>query len=55
MWEEWSSWETCSVTCGGGEQSRNRTCYGPFYGGQNCSGVDQETQDCNTHPCPGIV
>ncbi|KAJ8305885.1 hypothetical protein KUTeg_016430 [Tegillarca granosa] len=52
VWEGWSSWETCSVTCGGGEQSRNRTCFGPFYGGQNCSGDDEETQNCNTHPCP---
>ena len=45
-------WEECSVTCGGGNQSRVRTCTGPFFGGSNCSGPFDETRDCNTFECP---
>ncbi|OWF34851.1 Hemicentin-1 [Mizuhopecten yessoensis] len=52
IWLDWSNWDDCSVTCGGGNHSRYRDEYGPFYGGPNCTGPDQETKDCNTHFCP---
>ncbi|WAR23497.1 SSPO-like protein [Mya arenaria] len=52
VWEDWSVWDECSVTCGGGDQSRYRVCDGPLYGGANCSGPEVDTRDCNTHHCP---
>ena len=53
-WIDWSTWGVCSVTCGGGQQDRTRSCTGPSpqYGGADCLGSTNETQDCNTHECP---
>jgi hypothetical protein len=53
VWNPWGSWEDCDVSCGGGNQSRERTCLGPFYGGAPCNGSSIDTQECNTFPCPG--
>ena len=50
---DWSEWSECTLTCGGGGQWRNRTCNGPFHGGNDCLGVRNETQECNSHSCPG--
>ncbi|GFN97239.1 thrombospondin-1 [Plakobranchus ocellatus] len=52
LWQPWSPWDTCSVTCGGGEQSRERTCDGTRHGGTYCQGEHNQTRDCNTHNCP---
>ncbi|XP_060586807.1 SCO-spondin-like isoform X3 [Ruditapes philippinarum] len=52
VWESWTKWDECSVTCGGAVHSRYRNCTGPFYGGANCSGPANESRDCNTQPCP---
>jgi hypothetical protein len=49
----WSSWSSCSRTCGGGTQTRNfivRTS--EAYGGICPDKGKQETQSCNTNPCP---
>ena len=55
-WGAWSAWETCSVTCGGGTQERNRTITQPaLNNGTDCTGNDTETQPCNSNGCPGIV
>ena len=49
---DWSSWGTCSATCGGGDQIRTRTITTqPSYGGAACPDLT-ETQACNTNPCP---
>ncbi|GFN97240.1 sco-spondin [Plakobranchus ocellatus] len=52
VWQQWSAWDMCSVTCGGGYQARNRTCDGPYYQGLDCQGLAEENQTCNTQPCP---
>ncbi|CAH1776208.1 unnamed protein product, partial [Owenia fusiformis] len=52
VFEKWSDWESCNVSCGGGIQRRNRVCTGPFYGGEDCVGARNESRECNIHPCP---
>uniref|UniRef100_A0A0N4Z5A2 Uncharacterized protein n=1 Tax=Parastrongyloides trichosuri TaxID=131310 RepID=A0A0N4Z5A2_PARTI len=49
-WENWSSWSQCSATCGGGVQTRTRQC-DTQCGVCQCSGNNQETQQCNTQAC----
>ncbi|XP_030644858.1 adhesion G protein-coupled receptor B1-like [Chanos chanos] len=51
-WLSWSSWSTCSRTCGGGTQQRQRVCEGPFHGGQSCVGDKSESKQCNEKRCP---
>jgi len=46
----WSGWSGCSVSCGGGTQTRTCTNPLPQNGGANCSG--SSTQSCNTQGCP---
>ena len=48
-YSKWGSFSECSVTCGGGVQSRNRTCMSG-----SCDESDLvEVRDCNTQCCPG--
>lgn len=56
-WNNWAAWGTCTVTCGGGSQSRDRSCTNPApaYGGLQCSGSTTSTQACNTHNCPSKI
>lgn len=56
-WSGWSAWSTCTETCGGGTQTRTRTCTSPapFCGGADCAGVPSETRDCNTNLCPWTI
>uniref|UniRef100_A0AAQ5ZBS5 Thrombospondin 1b n=1 Tax=Amphiprion ocellaris TaxID=80972 RepID=A0AAQ5ZBS5_AMPOC len=53
-WGPWSPWDTCTVTCGGGGQTRKRLCNDPApkYGGKECVGDAKETQKCNKKACP---
>ncbi len=53
-WTIWGFWETCSKSCGTGEQMRHRTCTNPipFYGGKMCDGQNREMQACTTINCP---
>jgi len=50
------SWSACSVSCGGGSQSRTVTCQrddGTTVSDSNCSGTKPATsQSCNTESCP---
>ena len=54
---DWSVWTECSVTCGGGEQTRTRTCSNPEpqNGGNDCVGDLEESQTCSTDACPGYT
>uniref|UniRef100_A0A3B3YGM5 Uncharacterized protein n=1 Tax=Poecilia mexicana TaxID=48701 RepID=A0A3B3YGM5_9TELE len=52
-WHPWSSWGSCSKTCGGGIQQRQRVCEGPFFGGEPCPGDTREQKRCNEKRCPG--
>ncbi|KAJ8302242.1 hypothetical protein KUTeg_021229 [Tegillarca granosa] len=53
-WTSYSEWSTCNVSCGGGTQSKIRSCTNPApqYGGNNCVGPTTESRACNTHNCP---
>ena len=56
-WSNYGAWSACSKKCGGGSQTRKRTCNNPApaFGGNNCLGVAVESRECNTHSCPGTV
>ena len=56
-WSGYGSWGSCSKSCGGGIQSRSRSCTkpSPANGGKDCSGSDTETQICNRDACPGKI
>lgn len=57
FWASWGSWGTCTVTCGGGIQTKTRSCTNPTpqYGGSDCTGFSTATQTCNTHNCPSTT
>ncbi|XP_052223606.1 A disintegrin and metalloproteinase with thrombospondin motifs adt-1-like isoform X12 [Dreissena polymorpha] len=54
VWTTWSSWTTCTVTCGGGTGTRNRTCQFPLGvpHGHDCTGLASENRTCNAYLCP---
>ena len=56
IWQTWSAWETCSVTCGGGgTQVRNRAkTQEASFGGTECTGNDKETRSCNNLARPSM-
>jgi len=53
-WGVWTSWTTCTKSCGTGSRSRTRQCNNPapINGGNTCSGASSETSACNAHCCP---
>jgi hypothetical protein len=65
VFNEWSNYTVCNVTCGGGEQSRSRTCNHttPMHGGDECLLMDNKTRalnetdsrNCSMHPCPSKI
>ena len=54
-WSLFGEWGSCSLTCGGGVQDRQRTCTNPSpaFGGRPCDGSSMETRFCLQFPCPG--
>lgn len=52
-WSGYGAYGSCSVSCGGGTQTRTRSCSSPTssYGGASCSGSTTDSQSCNTHSC----
>ena len=51
----WSLYNKCSVSCGGGSQTRTRSCTNPApkYDGLDCDGETSQTRPCGNAPCPG--
>ena len=50
---DWGSWDTCTATCGGGNQNRTRTCTAAQHGGTPCPLELEQQQNCNLQPCAG--
>ncbi|XP_060630493.2 hemicentin-1 isoform X1 [Anolis sagrei] len=53
-WASWSSWSTCTMSCGAGTRQRTRDCSDPSpqYGGHKCEGNDMQVDFCNSDTCP---
>uniref|UniRef100_A0A3P8ZAB7 ADAM metallopeptidase with thrombospondin type 1 motif, 2 n=1 Tax=Esox lucius TaxID=8010 RepID=A0A3P8ZAB7_ESOLU len=53
-WGTWSTFGSCSRTCGGGVRFRTRQCDNPIpaNGGRTCYGNSYEFQLCNLDECP---
>ncbi|KAK3524943.1 hypothetical protein QTP86_011490 [Hemibagrus guttatus] len=52
LWEEWSAWSLCSVSCGRGSRTRNRSCAGPENRAEVCLGPDVQNKLCYIAVCP---
>lgn len=51
-WKLWSLWGECTRDCGGGLQTRTRTCLpAPGTEGGGCEGVLEEGRLCNRKAC----
>ncbi|CAG5039490.1 unnamed protein product [Parnassius apollo] len=51
-WSGWSTWGSCSQSCGGGKRFRTRSCTRPIpSGGSNCVGPKSEQGSCHLTPC----
>jgi hypothetical protein len=50
----WTIFSPCSLSCGGGSQTRYRYCSDPpaSHGGLPCSGNNVDTEQCNALDCP---
>lgn len=52
-WSIWGQWAQCSSECGGGIQTRTRTCQSPPEESYLCEGVVEEGRPCNPQSCRG--
>ncbi|XP_034730629.1 adhesion G protein-coupled receptor B1 isoform X3 [Etheostoma cragini] len=52
-WSVWGQWAQCSSECGGGVQTRTRTCQSPPEESYLCEGVVEEGRPCNSQTCTG--
>uniref|UniRef100_A0A8C2T6C8 ADAM metallopeptidase with thrombospondin type 1 motif 13 n=1 Tax=Coturnix japonica TaxID=93934 RepID=A0A8C2T6C8_COTJA len=53
QWSSWSPLSSCSRSCGGGVQIRQRFCNNPrpAFGGKECQGASIQAEMCNTQAC----
>ncbi|KAG7516872.1 A disintegrin and metalloproteinase with thrombospondin motifs 2-like [Solea senegalensis] len=56
-WGTWSSYGSCSRTCGGGVRFRSRRCDNPApaNGGRTCFGNSYEFELCSLEECPPLT
>ncbi|XP_052812234.1 hemicentin-1-like [Mya arenaria] len=56
-WTSWNAWGDCSVTCGLGERTRNRTCVHPSSSpyGRPCIGNHHQTKPCRNQTCEMVL
>ena len=58
-YSDWKPYGVCSKTCGGGVQTRKRTCTNPppSNGGDDCSGFgpNSTTRECNNQECQSKI
>ena len=53
-WGNWGEWSKCSMDCGNGTQTSNRSkLRKAAHGGKDCIGNITKSQNCNEHPCDG--
>uniref|UniRef100_A0AC35TTE2 Peptidase M12B domain-containing protein n=1 Tax=Rhabditophanes sp. KR3021 TaxID=114890 RepID=A0AC35TTE2_9BILA len=53
-WQEWSSWNQCSSSCGRGSQARYRRCTTPQNSiAYTCGGESMDIRGCDEIPCKG--
>ncbi|KAM9426094.1 adhesion G protein-coupled receptor B1 [Pholidichthys leucotaenia] len=52
-WSAWGQWAQCSSNCGGGIQTRTRTCKSPPEESYLCEGIVEEGRPCNSQSCSG--
>ncbi|KAM3929041.1 adhesion G protein-coupled receptor B1 isoform 2-T2 [Leptodactylus fuscus] len=50
-WTTWTAWGDCNRDCGGGLQTRTRTCHSPPDETHICEGVLEEGRLCNRKAC----
>ena len=50
-WGSWSSWGSCSRSCGSGVKYRSRSCYGIG----PCSGSSSQSSSCNFGTCRKMI
>ncbi|XP_070614770.1 A disintegrin and metalloproteinase with thrombospondin motifs 13 isoform X1 [Erythrolamprus reginae] len=53
QWSSWTSFTSCSRSCGGGIMLRQRQCNNPrpAFGGQACQGEALQAEMCHVQPC----
>ncbi|POI27930.1 hypothetical protein CIB84_008320 [Bambusicola thoracicus] len=53
QWSSWSPFSSCSRSCGGGVQIRQRFCNNPrpAFGGKECQGASIQAEMCNAQAC----
>jgi len=52
QWSNWSAWESCSKSCGGGTQTSTRSKTVQETNGGTCSGSSERSKSCNSQSCP---
>lgn len=52
-WADWTDFDACTTTCGGGTKKRSRVVWvAPAHGGAECDGSTVNQEVCNDAPCP---